>query len=194
MFNTASSLIEAATQGNACEVQRLLKKYPPYDTFPALLEASQNGHLDCVKLLVDTSKHLNNDALCIAAKNGHAHCVQHLIPLSTPHDFQNKALREACYHGHVECVQLLIPVSDFGEHNDPAGALAAAVVGGHHDCMEAVYDLCNAEQELNNMKEKFNEDMWGMLEQYHQHRKSQQQKSLLIDNITISTVQRAKKM
>lgn len=196
MFNTASSLVQAAIQGNACEVRRLLQNtnLNLNDTFEPLIQAAKRGHLECVKLLVDPSKYLNNDALCEAAKNGHAQCVEYLIPISVPHDMQNRALREACYHGHVNCVQLLIPASDFGAHNDPAGALGAAVVGGHYDCMEAVYDLCEAEQELNNMKKQYTEEMWGMLEQYHHHRLSQQQKNVLIDNITISTVQRVKKM
>lgn len=194
MTNTRQLLLEAAKFGNTPEVQRLVQNADINDTFEPLIQAAQGGHLECVKLLVDTSKYLNNDALCAAAKNGHAQCVEHLIPISLPHDMQNRALREACYHGHVECVQLLIPVSDFGEHNDPAGALGAAVVGGHHDCMEAVYDLCNAEQELNNMKKQYTEELWGMLDQYHQRRLSDQQKSVLMDHVAASTVQRIKKM
>jgi len=187
-------LVEAAKCGNTSEVQRLVQDADLNDTFEPLIQAAQGGHLECVKLLVDRSKYLNNDALCFAAKNGHAQCVEYLIPMSVPYDMQNRALREACYHGHVECVQLLIPVSDFSEHNDPAGALGAAVVGGHHDCMEAVYDFCDAEKELYNMKKQYTQEMWGMLDQYHQYRLSQQQKDVLMENISISGAQRSKKM
>lgn len=194
MTNTTNLLLEAATCGNILEVRRLLQNTSSNDTFEPLIQAAKAGHLECVKLLVDRSKYLNNDALCVAAKNGHAQCVEYLIPISLPHDMQNKALREACYHGHVECVQLLIPVSNFSEHNDPAGALGAAVVGGHHDCMEAVYDFCDVERELNNMKNRYTEEMWGMLEQYHHHRQSQRQKNVLINHIAGSTVQCTKKM
>lgn len=194
MTNSPHSLLEAARCGNTSEVRRLVKDFSPNDTFEPLLQSAQNGHIECVKLLADSSKYLNNDALCLAAKNGHTQCVEYLIPISMPHDMQNKALREACYKGHLECVQLLIPVSDFSENNDPAGALGAAVVGGHHDCMEAVYDLCDAERELNNMKKQYTEDMWGMLEQYHHHRVSQQQKEVLLDSVSTSLVQRLRKI
>jgi len=194
MTNTTDLLLEAAKSGHTSEVQRLVQKANPNDTFEPLIHAAKGGHLECVKLLVDRSKYLNNDALCVAAKNGHAQCVEYLIPISLPHDMQNKALREACYHGHVECAQLLIPVSDFSENNDPCGALAAAVVGGHHDCMEAVYDLCDAERELNNMKKQYTEELWGMLEQYHHYRKSHKQKSVLMNHIAGSSAQRTKKM
>lgn len=193
-MTNATDLLKAAKSGNIFEVQRLVQDATPNDTFAALKIAAQEGDLECVKILVDPSKYLNTDALCLAAKNGHVQCVQYLIPFSIPHDVQNKALREACFAGHLECVKLLIPVSNFSAHMDPAGALAAAVVGGHHDCMEAVYDLCDAEEELNKMKATYNEDMWGLLDQYCQHRKSQQQKDILINAIAVSNNQRTKKM
>lgn len=192
MTSHVNLLVEAAKCGNASEVQRLLVNES--DTFLALMQAAQEGHLDCLKLLAAVSKHINSDALFIAAGNGHVECVEYLISVSSPSDARNKALRMACYHGHLECVQLLIPVSDFSELNDPGGALEAAVVGGNQDCMEAVYDFCDAEKELNNMKRQYTQEMWGMLDQYHQHLLSQQQKEVLMGNISISSAQRLKKM
>lgn len=196
MIDTANLFLEAAKCGAVLEVQRLLNDntHDDNDVFSALMRAAECGHLECVALLVSPSKYLNNEALCAAARLGHANCVEYLIPISLPHDRQNLALREACSKGYLECVKLLIPVSNFSEHMDPSAALAACVVGGHQDCMEVLYDWCDAEHELNNMKNRYTEEVWGMLERYHHHQLNQQQKNILMGHISHSIVQRLRKM
>ena len=87
---------------------------PKADSSRALRWAAENGHTECVKLLIPVSdpKAGNSYALRKAAENGHTECVRLLIPVSDPKADNSYALRWAARNGHTECVKLLIPVSD----------------------------------------------------------------------------------
>lgn len=77
-------LTQAVKNANHCEVQRLA----------ALVDAK------------DASLALES-----AAENGHVECVQVLLSVANPLDRESHALWEAIANNHVACVQLLAPVS-----------------------------------------------------------------------------------
>jgi ankyrin repeat protein len=101
----------------------------------ALGSAAQEGHAECVKLLMEVSDPKANEsgALRWAALWGHAECVKLLIPVSDPLENDSLALRWAAAYGHGECVALLIEVSDPLVMN--SDALRWAAKGGHADCV-----------------------------------------------------------
>ena len=97
--------------------------------------AAENGHAECVKLLIPLSDPKSRDsmALVLAATSGHAECVRLLIPVSDPEANASNALRWAAINGHAECVKLLIPAS--GPLLDNKKALAAALKCGNADTL-----------------------------------------------------------
>lgn len=108
-------LIQAAGDGDAVEVQRLIPiSDPKYSRSSALRIASQNGHVQCVALLIPVSnpKEWDNFALKVAATSGHIKCVELLIPVSEPKSDDSYALLMAAQEGHTQCVDLLYPVSE----------------------------------------------------------------------------------
>lgn len=102
----------------------------------ALQEVSENGHVECVKLLIPISNPQASEsyALQLAAKNGHAECLKLLIPLSDARADNSLALRWAADGGHAECLRLLIPVSDPKAKDSLALRLAAGE--GHVECVK----------------------------------------------------------
>jgi hypothetical protein len=101
----------------------------------ALLEAAQNGHGECVKLLIPVSDPLARQSYALrwAAYGGCADCVKLLIPVSDPMEHESLALFEAARCGHVDCVRMLIAVSDPLARNSVA--LRWAAVKGQADCV-----------------------------------------------------------
>lgn len=105
----------AAQNGDAAHIEQLLlgaKKGETY--FHALENAAENGHLECVRLILPfcPSKMKVTQALEKAAGAGHASCVSELIAHSAPKASESLALRRAVVSGNLKCVELLIPVSD----------------------------------------------------------------------------------
>lgn len=131
------SLLLAAYGGAVEDVAKLLAlgANPQADGSLALFRAAQNGHANCVRILIPVSRarDCESGALQWAAARGHADCVELLIPASDPCASDSHALRRAAMHGHAECVKLLIPVSDpkarFSE------ALRFGIRNGHVDCV-----------------------------------------------------------
>jgi len=80
-------LLQAAVDGDAVEVQRLIPLSDPkaYGS-RALQMATQNGHIECVKLLIPVSdpKANNSSALQFAVSLDHTECVDLLYPVSEP--------------------------------------------------------------------------------------------------------------
>lgn len=102
----------------------------------ALCLAAENGHLECVKILIPASCPMADysRALSLAASHGHVECVKLLIPVSDPKADGSQALRWATCNGHAACVKILIPVSDpRAFHSD---ALLRAAIGGHAECLK----------------------------------------------------------
>lgn len=116
-MNDFEKFIYASMYGFDVELDGLIKKHKKDITVgAALMLAAENGHVECVELLIPISDPLaeyeDSNPLTTAAFNGHADCVKLLIPVSDPKSGNNGALQWAALNGHVECVKLLIPVSD----------------------------------------------------------------------------------
>lgn len=132
----------AAQNGDAAHIEQLLlgsQKGEAY--FHALEHASENGHIECVRLLLPfcPSKMKVTQALERAARAGHADSVALLIAYSAPKASESSALRAAVVSGSLKCVELLIPVSD-----PTAGrsqALLEAVRCKQRDIFAALYPV-----------------------------------------------------
>lgn len=109
-----SLLISAALDGNVLEVQRLISVCGSTSNTEALSAAAQNGHTECVRLLIPVSepKVNNSQALVCAALHGHTECVRLLIPVSEPKANNSEALDCAAQFGHNDCIDLLFECSD----------------------------------------------------------------------------------
>ena len=108
-------LIQAAQDGNAEEVQRLIfVSDPKFNESAALRMAAEKGHFECVTILAPVSepKSMNSKVLEWAAYIGHLEMLQFLIPLCNPKDRNSYSLQMALYSGHLACVDELLLVSD----------------------------------------------------------------------------------
>lgn len=80
--------------------------YSPLD------KASEFGHLEIVKYLVDNGANVtacDNWAVRYACKKGHIDVVKYLISKGAdPLDYDNHSIRMACEHGHLELVKYLV--------------------------------------------------------------------------------------
>lgn len=90
----------------------------PEDLELALVRAANNGHKNCVKLLLENKVNVaatngNEDsALILAAQNGHVFIAQLLLDHGCPLNHQNSmgynALMKACENGQIEMVEMLL--------------------------------------------------------------------------------------
>ncbi len=151
--NTA--LIKACAQGHKNIVQLLLGVVC-YDNYTELLLillilASQEGHTEVVKLLIDYGADVNgpspkinhgNTALITASYKGHKEVVKLLLDMganvNTANIYGNTALIYASIENHKEVVTLLL---DMGAHVNVADSkgyttLMCASSGGHKDVVQ----------------------------------------------------------
>ena len=114
----------------------------------ALCEAAENGHAECVKILIPFSdpKARDSEALVSAARKGHAECILLLIPVSDPRDEDSQALCGAAENGHAECVKILIPLSDPKDKN--SRALRWAACNGHAECVKLLIPVSDLTSSL----------------------------------------------
>lgn len=167
-------LVEAAFQGDSVKVQRLIpiSECLVYDY--AARMAIENGHVECVKLLV---KHMDeyhallaaascgltddirillpqcdNEAIrrgfVRAAAEGHVESVKLLMPYCDPKANGSNALQWAAKNGHTECVKLLIPVSD--PKADKSEALRWAAINSHTECVKLLMPFSDVEAVVKN--------------------------------------------
>lgn len=131
-------LIQAAQQGNAAQVQRLIP--------------------------VSYSKFSENAALCYAARYGHTECVRLLIPVSDPTAAESVALYYAVDGGHIECVRLLIPVSN--PKDNASVALRRAYHNNDAICIDLLYPLSSPQEALHHMQTHYPDEVnvWKELE------------------------------
>ncbi len=106
----------------------------------ALRLASQGGHLDIVKYLINAGAdiHGNDDfALRWASNNGHLEVVKYLVELKPDgakiHAFDDYALRYSSRNGHLDIVKYLVELKPDGAniHANDDGALGWASINGH---------------------------------------------------------------
>lgn len=103
------------------------------DLGPILRIAAGKGHAECLRVFISASTAGATLALLYAAENGHEECVSLLLPFCDPRDHQSKALRAAAHGGHARCVELLIPVSD--PKANGSQALCSAASNGFEECV-----------------------------------------------------------
>lgn len=165
----AKQLILASSKGDFINVQRLLGEGVSPDSADTLdderayvfsvvhildkttplIEASKNGHIDIVQLLLEkgakpneTGSFLNNPPIIFACRNGHTEIVKLLLdrgadPEST--DTNNIPLIcIASHHGHLDVVKMLIEMK--GVHIDSIGTgktpLMYAIENGHKNVVK----------------------------------------------------------
>ncbi len=115
----------------------------PADLNKALVQASGDGRIKAVKLLLPVSnpKAGSSLALQMTAKNGHLEIVELLLLVSDPKADSSWALRLATGNGHLEVVRLLLPVSDL-KSND-SWALRHAAKSGHLEIVKLLLPRSN---------------------------------------------------
>lgn len=99
-------LRDTAKAGDMSNMRDLLARgaNPRSQDARALELAAENGHVECVELLLEVSdaKEQNSLALRLAAENGHAECVKVLLPASDAKAEEFLALRWAVEKGYEE--------------------------------------------------------------------------------------------
>ena len=107
-------LIQAATAGDAMEVQRLIPLSDPKNHHSrALLKAVRQKHMDCGQLLIPVSNpHDCNTILVEAVKVGYGPNIELLIAADDPKYNDSEALYCATEMRTDDIIQMLIDVSD----------------------------------------------------------------------------------
>ena len=119
------------------------------DSVSPLMVASQEGHIDCVKLLVQSGaavevvcSDIGLRPLYMAASNGHIEVVQFLIKqhavVNACNNDGQSCLLTAAFNGHTDVVCALVSAgADVNlQRNDGASPLMAASQNGHIDCVK----------------------------------------------------------
>ena len=145
-------LMRAACTGNVYALRALLQSNidpdEAIDGVTALYMASQNGHYQCVDLLLQSKANLDiqtnegRTALYIASQTGHHQCVDLLLHSKANPDIQSNegatALCIASQNGHYQCVDLLLhsKANLDVQTNEGLTALQLASKNGHHQCVD----------------------------------------------------------
>ncbi|XP_055365853.1 cortactin-binding protein 2 isoform X2 [Betta splendens] len=121
--------------------------YQNHNQTSALFAAAQNGHTDCVKLLLssgspaDASDENGFTPLHLAAAHGHSSCVELLLAAGAAVDAAasggQTALFQACEAGRLDCVRVLLNCGADRSctATDGCTPLHAAVRSGHVDTL-----------------------------------------------------------
>jgi ankyrin repeat protein len=117
-----------------------LKKGVKYNSLnTALNGASENGHLEVVKYLVEAGADIHNSdefPLRLAIYNGHLEIVKYLIELGADiHIYEDFALRIASRDGYLEIVKYLVE-KGADIHAEDNCALNCAKINGHLEVVE----------------------------------------------------------
>ncbi|MDP0589633.1 MAG: ankyrin repeat domain-containing protein [Candidatus Endonucleobacter bathymodioli] len=158
------SFLYAAQDGNVESMKALLAigasaKHSDPAGMTALCFAAQNGHLECVNLLlaangtlVDIPDLFFRTPLTYAAENGHVECLKALLAIGAnvnSSDYYGKtALRFAAKNGHSKCLNVLL---DSGARVDltdgnKVSPLSCAASAGHIKCMKILLDASEDKQ------------------------------------------------
>jgi ankyrin repeat protein len=153
-----SGLSQAAAYGNTATLCAMLQvgadvaQYSPGKGMGALFRASYNGHVACVRALVqhkaDMDAALADGTTCcyVAAEKGHSELLRFLIQsgaaVDKPDNNSVTPLWRAAERGVAECVEILINARANAEalDKDAKSALRAAACNGH----DRIVDLLQA--------------------------------------------------
>ena len=144
-------LVMVARTGQADDVARLITPFYSLNSY-ALEKSAENGHAECVQLLIPFSEPDQDDsqALLLAAQNGHTECVRLLIPVS---DMEHcAALRSAAMNGHNDCVALLKDVSNLDANATDGMALQIALENADCECIDVLYSVTDITALLNRLE------------------------------------------
>ncbi|EFO61158.1 Kinase, NEK [Giardia lamblia P15] len=139
-----TDLMCAACLGDADAVGNNLQQAGMKNNYgqTALMWAAQNGHLDCVRLLLEKEGGMKSNsgrtALMYAAQNGHAGCVRLLMKKENGMQTINgwTALIVAAYLGKTDCVELLLEKEGRMQDTDGWTALMWATYWNKPECVK----------------------------------------------------------
>ncbi|XP_026167012.1 cortactin-binding protein 2 [Mastacembelus armatus] len=137
---TITSTTSMENKPNHLDQDHLL--YHDHNQTSALFAAAQNGHTECVKLLLssgspaDASDENGFTPLHVAAAHGHSGCVEALLAAGAAVDVAAEgqtSLFLACEAGSLDCVRVLLSAGADRSHTTTDGctALHATVRSGH---------------------------------------------------------------
>ena len=160
------TLLRSAKRGHLFELQKALALGADslfYDSSSrtALHLAAQEGHPDCVALLIPFCDVHHTDligctALHYAAYHGHSDCVELLLSSSNLNQLDlngNTPLMLAAGNGHFSSVSLLLPQSNCSLVN-VAGrtALHCSTLNGHSSCTRLISEVLLVQNELDTLE------------------------------------------
>ena len=111
-MSSTKDFLEACKEGNLVLVESLLESIKIRTLHSSVWMASENGHLEVVKYLVENGadfRVLDNRAVRHASVNGHIEVVKYLVEKGA--DFRardNHAVTAASANGHLEVVKYLV--------------------------------------------------------------------------------------
>ena len=123
-----------------CDIDKWYEEYERGYDYTALMYAAQNGHADCVGLLLKKEGGMKNKggwtALMSAAQNGHTECVKLLLEKEAgmQNNYGWTALMGAVENGHTDCVKLLLEREAGMQNNEGYTALMIAIQNNNVDC------------------------------------------------------------
>jgi ankyrin len=154
-----SGLSQAAAYGNSATLAAMLRvgadaaQYSPGKGMGALFRACYNGHVACVRILIEHKADVDavladgTSCCCVAAENGHSEILSILIQARANFDRPDfsgcSALWRACDRGNVAPVRLLLSaLADVNAvSKDGRSALHVSAARGH---TQVVAELLNA--------------------------------------------------
>lgn len=166
-----------------------------FTPFQLLMEAAQQGNAEDVERLIPLcpSPSLNNMVLWMAISHGHNRCIELLTPVSDPLNNNSGALTHAAGQGNCEGVKLLLPFSNMLENN--SAALMEAARNGHQTCVDILAPVSNVEEVYSKLK-KAHPNAQTLLQYLEEKVWILQQKRLSeeIEGVGKDSVERVRKM
>jgi ankyrin repeat protein len=131
-----------------------------------LINASANGHLDVVKLLLESGADVHaydNGAIRMASYYGHLDVVKLLVESGADvHPYDNLAIRHASRNGHLAVVKLLVE-SGADVHAQNNYAIRIASENGHLDVVKLLYWSYKSESKRKSIEKRLpkNLKLWN---------------------------------
>jgi hypothetical protein len=137
------------------------------DLFPltdeVFLEAARNGHLHCLRLLLESARdwpgHDRRDrSICnAAAENGHLECLQYAhtsgypitgdpkYPYSFGFPTPELTIYKAAVNGHLDCLKYVYKQTGFPEEESLTKLLSHTAFSGNLSCLIYIYEVIGCE-------------------------------------------------
>lgn len=147
-MSLSDHVVAFARSGDAQQLRSALKgDHSQACVRKALKAAAQNGHKECLKILMETSDQGGiNRGLCEAAKYGQEECIKILLKKAKPLYDNSRALNNAAGAGHLSCLSYMIEQCYSKHPKSIAGALVYASQHNQEACVDML--LCHAKTDL----------------------------------------------